>query len=80
MVCMKTTSTAVNDNDIVCAVYIDVDPVNILDPIRLFAFVGNSETGNYKWNIKITLIDCTRNTDIQGFSFMTINFTMNIPI
>ena len=47
------------------SVYLDVDPINILDPLRLFAFVGNSE-GAYKWNIKISLIDCKLNTEIQG--------------
>ena len=47
-------------------VYLDVDPVNLLDPIRLFAVVGNPGSAAYSWNIKITLIDCTRNTELQG--------------
>ena len=47
------------------SVYLDVDPINILDPLRLFAFVGNSNEA-YKWNIKISLIDCKLNTEIQG--------------
>ena len=47
-------------------VYLDVDPVNILDPIRLFAFVGNNASVGYKWNIKITLIYCKLNTELQG--------------
>ena len=46
--------------------YLDVDPVNLLDPIRLFAVVGNPGSAAYSWNIKITLIDCTRNTELQG--------------
>ena len=56
-------------NDIeflVTSVYLDVDPVNILDPIRLFAFVGNADWASYRWNIKITLIDCKLNSEIQG--------------
>ena len=48
------------------SVYLDVDPVNILDPIRLFAFVGNADWAQYRWNIKITLIDCKLNSEIQG--------------
>ena len=48
------------------SVYLDVDPVNILDPIRLFMFVGNSGAAEYLWNIKITLIDCKLNSEIQG--------------
>ena len=48
------------------SVYLDVDPVNILDPIRLFAFVGNADWAQYRWNIKITLIDCRLNSEIQG--------------
>ena len=47
-------------------VYLDVDPINIKDPIRLFVFAGNEGSSAYKWNIKITLIDCTRNEEIQG--------------
>ena len=46
--------------------YLDVDPVNLLDPIRLFAVVGNPGSAAYSWNIKITLIDCTLNTELQG--------------
>ena len=51
---------------LITSVYLDVDPVNILDPIRLFAFVGNSDLAEYRWNIKITLIDCRLNSEIQG--------------
>ena len=47
-------------------VYLDVDPINVLDPLRIFAFVGNSPDPSYKWNIKITLIDCKQNEEIQG--------------
>ena len=50
-------------------VYLDVDPINIKDPIRLFVFAGNEGSTPYKWNIKITLIDCMRNEEIQGIHF-----------
>ena len=46
--------------------YLDVDPMNILDPIRLFGFVGNSGSPGYIWNIKITMIDCKLNSELQG--------------
>merc|ERR1711915_1112551 len=46
--------------------YFDVDPLNILDPIRLFAFVGNSGSPGYSWNIKITSIDCKLDSDLQA--------------
>ena len=48
------------------SVYLDVDPMNILDPIRLFGFVGNSGSPGYTWNIKITMIDCKLNSELQG--------------
>ena len=60
--------------------YLDVDPVNLLDPIRLFAVVGNPGSAAYSWNIKITLIDCTRNTELQGdHLYCTVHSTQYIP-
>ena len=59
-------------------VYLDVDPINIKDPIRLFIFAGNEGSFAYKWNIKITLIDCTRNEEIQGIFLHFYIFHNNI--
>ena len=51
-------------------VYLTVDSLAQLDPIRLFAFVGNPASGGassaYSWNIKVTQLDCTQNTQLQG--------------
>ena len=60
----KTTFSRISSQSL--KVYLDVDPINIKDPIRLFIFAGNEGSFAYKWNIKITLIDCTRNEEIQG--------------
>ena len=58
--------------------YLDVDPVNLLDPIRLFAVVGNPGSAAYSWNIKITLIDCTLNTELQGDPlYCTVLYTVH---
>ena len=54
-----------------------MDPINIKDPIRLFIFAGNEGSSAYKWNIKITLIDCTRNEEIQG-NILTFTFSLTI--
>ena len=60
--------------------YLDVDPVNLLDPIRLFAVVGNPGSAAYSWNIKITLIDCTLNTELQGDPlYCTVHSTQYTP-
>ena len=59
-------------------VYLDVEPINIKDPIRLFVFAGNEGSSAYKWNIKITLIDCTRNEEIQGIFLHLSTFSLTI--
>ena len=66
-------------------VYLDVDPINVVDPIRLFAFVGNSGGEAYKWNIKITLIDCKLNNEIQGkiitwYWLITMNHQLHLGV
>ena len=56
----------INDNKVIIAVYLEVDPLNIDDPIRIFGFVGNPGTAGYIWSIKITMIDCKLNSQLQG--------------
>ena len=55
-----------NTNNNIIAVYLEVDPLNIDDPIRIFGFVGNPGTAGYIWSIKITMIDCKLNSQLQG--------------
>ena len=55
--------------------YLEVDPLNIEDPIRLFVFVGNPGSPGYVWNIKITMIDCKLNSALQGCFMICQHFT-----
>ena len=46
-------------------VYLSVDATAALDPVRLFAFMGNSRV-DYRWNIKIEMIDCSQINSKRG--------------
>ncbi|XP_023321969.1 uncharacterized protein LOC111696566 [Eurytemora carolleeae] len=45
--------------------YIPVNATAAEDPVRLFAFVGQSGS-SFRWNIKSSLIDCSKNNDLQA--------------